>query len=271
MKDQRQIPPMQHAVSGRGEPLALVPGGLTGWLSWIPHAEKLSESRRVIRVQLHAVALGLAGAPLPPAYSVDYEATALRQTLDDLDVDEADFAGWSYGGLTALTLALRHPERVRSLTLIEPPAFQVLLSRGPFPRALREEQALFQRIAEDEVSEEDLAAFARAVSLLPEGADPRALPQWPVWNEHRHSLRAANRSYAHEINLEAVRAFEKPALLVKGEGSMPSLHGVVDVLAEALPDAQVVSFPGGHAPHIVSMEPFLATFTRFLANGTASA
>jgi uncharacterized protein (TIGR00255 family) len=52
---------MQQDVSGSGEPLVLVPGGLTGWLSWIPHAEILSKSCKVIRLQLHSVALGLSG------------------------------------------------------------------------------------------------------------------------------------------------------------------------------------------------------------------
>jgi pimeloyl-ACP methyl ester carboxylesterase len=179
-------------------------------------------------------------------------------------MDKADFAGWSFGGLTTLTFALAYPERVRSLTLIEPPAFRVLRSRGPFSGEMREERALFQRIAQDDVSEEDLAAFAHAVGLLPEDEDPRTLSQWPVWNEHRQSLRNANVPYEHDIDLDRVRELAKPALLVKGEGSTASLHAIIDILAEALPEAQVVRFPGGHAPHIVSMQPFLETFTHFL-------
>ena len=34
-----------------GDPIVLVPGGLTGWLSWIPHQERLAATRRAIRVQ----------------------------------------------------------------------------------------------------------------------------------------------------------------------------------------------------------------------------
>lgn len=264
MRTQTDVLAMESVVSGEGQPLVLVPGGLTGWLSWIPHAERLSASRQVIRVQLRSVGLGLAGTPLPPGYSIDYEAEALRRTLDDLGVEKADFAGWSYGGLTTLTFALAYPERVRSLTLIEPPAFRILRSHGPFSQVMREERALFQRIAKDEVSEEDLVDFVQAVGLLPEGVDPRTLSQWPVWKKHRQSLRNANFPYEHEIDLDRVRALAKPALLVKGEGSTASLHAIIDVLAEALPEAQVVCFPGGHAPHIVSMQPFLETFRRFL-------
>ena len=33
---------MQAEVTGNGEPLVLVPGGLTGWLGWEAHAQRLS-------------------------------------------------------------------------------------------------------------------------------------------------------------------------------------------------------------------------------------
>ncbi len=33
-----------HEVTGQGDPIVLVPGGLSGWLSWIPFAERLSKS-----------------------------------------------------------------------------------------------------------------------------------------------------------------------------------------------------------------------------------
>ena len=46
-----------HEVKGQGDPIVLVPGGLSGWLSWIPHAERLSKERMVVRVQLRSIEL----------------------------------------------------------------------------------------------------------------------------------------------------------------------------------------------------------------------
>src|SRR5688500_4056543 len=112
MSLQVEIPIMQHDVSGNGEPLVLVPGGFTGWRIWIPHAESLAAARRVIRLQLHTVELGLSGAPLPSTYSVDYEVAALGKTLNELAIEQADFAAWSYGTVIALSFALHHPHRV---------------------------------------------------------------------------------------------------------------------------------------------------------------
>ena len=71
---------MDSEVSGRGSVLALVPGGFTGWISWIPHAKKLSLTHKVVRVQLLSVALGLKNKPLPKNYSVEYEIQAPTNT-----------------------------------------------------------------------------------------------------------------------------------------------------------------------------------------------
>lgn len=260
-----EIPQMKQDTSGSGDPLVLAPGGLTGWLSWIPHAEMLATSRRVIRLQLHLVELGLAGAPLPPNYSLDYEITALGKTLDDLAIKEADFAGWSLGADIILSYAIHHPSRVRSLTLIKPGSYWVLRSRGRFSNALLDEQRFAQTLATDDVSEEQMIRFAHMVGLMPEGEDPRKLPQWPVWFKHRQSLRIGDIPFQHEESVELVRTLDKPVLLVKGEGSEKLMHDIIDVLAEQLPDARVVTFPGGHAPHIVSMQPFLECFGEFLS------
>ncbi|MGD8791105.1 MAG: alpha/beta hydrolase [Anaerolineae bacterium] len=255
---------MAYEVSGSGQPLVLLPGGLTGWISWIPHAEALAGSWKVIRLQLNSVALGLTGALLPPEYSTEYEVTSLHKILDALAIEGADFAGWSYGAQIALSFAIHNPDRVRSLTLVEPDAYWILRKRGLLPQHVLDEQRHFQTLAKDDISEAELIAFLHFIGV-PADVDPRTLSQWPIWMEHRQSLRIGNAPFQHDDSIELVRAFEKPVLLVKGEGSNPDLHSGIDVLAEELPDARVITLPGGHSPHIVSMETFLARLTGFLS------
>ena len=85
-------------AKGDGEPIVLVPGGLTGWLSWIPHQDRLAGRYRAIRVQPIHNELGSAGVPGDPGYTAETEREALRLTLDELDLERPHIVGWSGGG-----------------------------------------------------------------------------------------------------------------------------------------------------------------------------
>jgi len=89
---------LQSRVEGEGEPIVLVPGGLTGCISWEPHAKRLTATRKVIRVQLLNVEYGLENRPLPPGYSLRTEAGALKATLDEaVPNGPLDIVAWSFG------------------------------------------------------------------------------------------------------------------------------------------------------------------------------
>ena len=70
--------------------------------------------------------------------------------------------------------------------------------------------------------------------------------------------------FQHEDRIEKATSFPKPVLLFKGEGSSSFLHDIIDILGEDFPNALVQTLPGGHAPHVVSMEQFMEMFVRFL-------
>lgn len=252
-------------VTGKGPPLVLVPGGLTGWLSWEPHAERLAANRKVVRVQLLNVQYGLENRPLPPGYSVKMEAQALAATLDELGLREpVDIAAWSYGGLVTLDYALDNPARIRSLTLIEPPALWVLRASGGLD-AEAEQTAAILRTLRGDISEDQLEQFLWAAGLCPPGQSPRKLPQWSLWAQHRQSLRNSPAVLDHRDDLKRLLAFQRPVLLVKGTGSARFLHQITDVLAVQLPNATTVEMPGGHAPQVISMDRFLEEMKAFQA------
>jgi pimeloyl-ACP methyl ester carboxylesterase len=245
-----------------GAPLVLVGGGLTGWRSWVPHQERLRASRRVARVQPLSVQYGLERRALPAGYSIELESAALAAGLTAAGLTgPIDLVAWSYGAVIALDFALDHPGRVRSLTLIEPPAFWVLEATGVADdQARREVEAIRQLHAEmaGDVSEDQLASFVRQAGFCPPGSAPRDLPAWPVWLEHRRSLLSGVAPWGHRDDADRLRGFDRPVLLVKGTGSSHFLHRIVDGLAGALPRARVLELPGGHAPQIAAMDDFLA-------------
>jgi pimeloyl-ACP methyl ester carboxylesterase len=254
---------MEAKISGTGRPLVLVPGGLTGWLSWEPLVERLEATRRVISTQLISVQYGLEGHKLPPDYSLRTESRALAATLDGLGLGEpTDLAAWSYGAAIALDYALDHAERVNTLTLIEPPAIWVLGGQAARGAEYQSLLALDRSIGDD-ISEGQLEQFARSVGLVPPGKSPAQLPQWPVWLRHRRSLLNTHAPLHHRDDPARLAAFRRPVLLVKGTGSAQFLHQIVDTLAARLPDATVVELPSGHAPQLVSADRFLEQVTSF--------
>jgi pimeloyl-ACP methyl ester carboxylesterase len=262
---------MQAQVSGEGPRLVLIGGGLTGWKSWEPHAEQLAATRTVARLQLLSVQYGLEDRPLPDGYTVRLESRALARALDALEwMEPLDLVAWSYGALITLDFALDHPERVRTLTLIEPPAVWVLADRGqdePDVHALQE----LARGLTPEVSEADLERFACTVRLCPPGIAPQELPQWPVWLAHRRSLRNTTSPFDHADDLARLREFDPPVLLVTGTGTARFLRRIHETLATQLPHARAVEMPAGHAPQLVSMDRFLAELARFHASAARPA
>ncbi len=264
MSTDRLPPPMKSISTGRGEPVVLVPGGLTGWLSWERHAERLSADHRVLRVQLLNVDYGLQDIPIPPGYSVSFETEALAKAVDLSGINEAHFVAWSFGAEVTLDYALNNPQRVKTLTLIEPPAIWVLRSRGPLSNDLIEDQKKIRTLGPKDVTEDQLSWFCHFAGFVPRSEDPRTLPQWPTWVRHRQSLRHGDAVYRHEDDIKRVRGFTRPVLLFKGDDSSAFLHGIVDILGEEFPNATVKQLPGGHAPHLASMEPFLASLSDFM-------
>jgi pimeloyl-ACP methyl ester carboxylesterase len=169
---------------GAGDPLVLVPGGLTGWLSWMPHQQRLASRHRVIRVQPIHNELGSQGMPGDPGYTAQIERESLRLTLDGLDLVRPSLAGWSGGGLALIEFAIEYPERVRSLTLVEPAAYWVLERLGERVDDVDASNGFVHGLFGREVSEDELATFVRLGGLAESGEDVRSHPDWRRWAEH---------------------------------------------------------------------------------------
>ncbi len=259
---------LQHEVKGEGEPIVLVPGGLTGWLSWIPHVERLSASRRTVRVQPIHNELGSRGEVVDPGYNDDVERESLRLTLDELGIETADFAGWSGGARALIEFSLEYPERVRTLTLIEPPAFWVAYQSGlDMDEETARMEAFIQRVGGRPITEDDLAEFLTMAGLAQPGIDVRTLPQWERWVPHRQAIASGYFLGRKERTLAEVGAFDRPVLLVKGTVSTEWLRTIVDILGQHYPLATVLELPGGHACHIESIDAFLEELDAHAAGG----
>jgi pimeloyl-ACP methyl ester carboxylesterase len=254
-----------HEAKGQGEPIVLVPGGLSGWLSWIPFAERLSKERMVVRVQLRSVELAEAGEPFPEDYGVLTEREALHATVNELGLDSFDLAGWSHGGLISLAFALEYPERVRTLTLIEPGAFWILHETGHASDALAGAEADDRSFTGREITVDDLKDFLVRAGLGQPGDDFESLPSWPVWVRNRQVLSIFGTLWDYTDSLERLRALEVPVLAVKGTDTTELEAAVVDDLVATVPRGRLLELAGGHASHIENIDRFLEELETHIA------
>lgn len=102
-----------------GDPLVLMHGGGTTSAVWFANVATLSRERRVFAVDRIGEA-GRSECGDRPIGSIDDLLDWLDGVLDGLGLARADICGHSYGGWIALAYALRAPERLRKLVLLDP-------------------------------------------------------------------------------------------------------------------------------------------------------
>jgi pimeloyl-ACP methyl ester carboxylesterase len=103
---------------GHGPAMVLIHGLLGNSFNWRRVLDRFSELREVFALDMP----GAGFSEYSPALDARLSAAAERLLafLDVLGIKTCDLVGSSYGGTTAWMLAARHPERVRTLTLVSP-------------------------------------------------------------------------------------------------------------------------------------------------------
>ena len=104
--------------TGDASPMMLLPGTASSTPIWADNLPSLLEIGDVYTLDL----LGEPGRSVQssPISGPEDEAEWLAQTIAALPEESVNLVGLSLGGWTAAILAIHHPERVRTLTLIDP-------------------------------------------------------------------------------------------------------------------------------------------------------
>ncbi|WP_326617637.1 alpha/beta hydrolase [Streptomyces decoyicus] len=158
--------------------------------------------------------------------------------------DGAHLVGHSYGGVVALLAAARRPERVRSLTVIEPPVFSLLPERPEVWEFIADYEAL----TADGMSPEDFLPRFLVMLGTPQesvpGSLPRLLPQ--VLRRAVITQMRGRRPWDAQIALDTLARGPFPRLVVSG-GHSALFEGVCEALAHGI-RAEHSVLPGyGHA------------------------
>lgn len=233
---------LHHEESGGGAPILCIHGAGSTALAWAAALPALAGLGRVIAYDRRGC--GRSERPVP------YEATTVAEHADDaaallraLGAAPAVVIGRSFGGWIATELALRDPESLVALVLLEPDAPGLSPTADAWIAAFSERM---RRIA----AGEGVDALGRA--LIGEVAGPDAWASLPA--EVRDALtangpallaelRGYEASGADVVELARIRA---PTLLVCARDSPPEFHEPVRALAAAIPGARLEEIGGGH-------------------------
>jgi pimeloyl-ACP methyl ester carboxylesterase len=195
--------------------------------------------------------------PGPEVERVDFEDDAIW--LEQFVEPDTHLVGHSYGGVIALFAAAHYADRVRSLTVIEPPVFA--LARGN-PAA---DAFVAGGIELWEHGPREPAAFLRRFfeavgSTVPTGEFSPALLQGA------RMLQIERLPWEAEPPLDELAATPFPKLVVSGAHSA-AFDAVCDVLVERL-DAERAVLPGaGHSVQRLG-EPFNELLAAFVERAT---
>jgi pimeloyl-ACP methyl ester carboxylesterase len=102
-----------------GRPVVLLPGHGATSPVWFTVAPRLAEQYRVYAIDLIVDAGRSTNSGRKPKTPHDLH-TWLTSTFDGLGIERAALCGHSYGAWLALTYAIKHPDRVDRLALLDP-------------------------------------------------------------------------------------------------------------------------------------------------------
>lgn len=185
----------------------------------------------------------------------DFVQTSFDAALRTMDDAPMDIIGHSFGAALALRLAVTHPEKVRSLTVIEPVFFAMALSRAP--ETMRQHDVV-AKPSFDALDAGDRETAARVFNRMWSEEAPR-------WDALPARTRAAMVRAIHVVPAQhnflfndtaellapgALDAVTIPTLVMRGVNAHQAIIATNDGLAEIMPNAvqSVVEGAGHMAP-----------------------
>ena len=251
---------------GQGEPVVFVHGSASDMRTWHHQLPAIGAAHRVVAYSRRYARPNdpiPEGADDPMLPHVD----DLVAFIEAVGAKPAHLVGHSWGGFVCLLAAIRHPEAVRRLVLMEPPVLSLFVSIPPRPLELlrllvsRPRTALaivkFGATAADPATkayrrgddEAGFEIFARGV--LGSDAFERLSPERKAqaWDNVAVDKAQLLGEGFPPLRDDEVRGVKAPTLLLLGKESPAFLHRLTDRLEELLPNVERSVVPG--ASHVM--------------------
>jgi pimeloyl-ACP methyl ester carboxylesterase len=217
---------MYYEIHGQGKPLVLVHGGgstiQTNFAKIIP---LLAKSRQVIAVELQAHGRT---SDRNADSTFEQDADDIIQLLRNLNIDKADFLGFSNGGTTTLQIAIRHPQFVHKMIL-----GSALASRNGMPGWFWD---FMNNASLDNMPQQLKEGYLKVTP------DPRGL-------QVMHDRDANRMVNFKDIPAELIKAINIPALIINADKDVVMPEHALE-LHRQIANSQLAIIPGVHGQYI---------------------
>jgi len=260
--------PMAYVEQGVGVPVVLVHGTNGDYRSWTPQMEPLGARFRAIAVSLRHY--------YPEPWDGEGEFSARQHVADviafiaGLNAGRAFLVGHSRGGHVSMHVALRRPDLLRGLVLVEPglpPA--ALLPGSPdgerFAAVRRERTRRLTEMVNAGRIDEAVEHFVDAISG-PGTYRARSHAANQVTRDNIRTALGEARDTREPVTQEQAATVQLPTLLVGGGKSPPRFAPVLAALESAVPGARLVVIPdAGHTMYRTHADVFNDALVAFMA------
>jgi pimeloyl-ACP methyl ester carboxylesterase len=260
------------ADTGSGETVLLLHATASSGAQWRTLTETLRASCRVLAPDLY----GYGETDPWPGYGpfALADEAALAEAI--LPPGPFHLVGHSYGGAVALHFAMRQPERLRSLALIEPVAFHLLRSGGPDSL----DRQLFQEVMEVAALVSKATAcgdYRNAMTRFfdywnGEGAWIRTTPELQLALSRRTPKVALDfwATMTESTSRSAYRRIAVPTLVLCGSQSPRPTRRIAELVADSLPASCLQVIDGaGHMLPLTHKKEVNSAISEHLLRGMA--
>jgi pimeloyl-ACP methyl ester carboxylesterase len=252
---------LAHSTHGDGFPLLLVHGFTGSSLDWTDVVEPLARDRQVVTLDHrgHGKSPNTGDAP---TYNFDQLVADMTRLVDRLGLERFDLLGHSMGGVVAMRYTLRHPERVRSLILMDtaagaqPGAADLL--RGGFELVRTQGMLALYEVIQPFLGTGERADVMRARQRTKlEQMDPVAFTG------------LGEELLTYPSVLEQLATLDLPTTVIVGENDS-GLRAAADALGATIPRAELVVVPdAAHSPQDENRDAWLAAVEAHLTRADA--
>jgi pimeloyl-ACP methyl ester carboxylesterase len=248
-------------------PLVLLHGTGASLHTWDGWVKELGSKHRIIRMDLPA--FGLTGANPQGDYSIDFYVNFLHDFLKKTYIEKCVLVGNSLGGSIAWNFAIKYPNMVKKLVLVDAAGFSTPSKERPLAFRIAEVPVLNQLVK---------YVTPRLIierSILNVYGDKRKVTDSLVNRYFELSLHEGNREAflarmsmkLSSSNAQLIKTITVPTLILWGEEDRLIPIESAYKFADALPNDSLVIFKGiGHVPMEEAPELTAKVMQDFLKN-----